>query len=86
MTDLHDLWEMTSALKTSLPFAIALPLLVAIAFATLVDWLERYLLGHQSTQGNTEGDQALRLEHHTRQAPPREWPAFGGHARKQRSA
>jgi hypothetical protein len=43
MPSLDDLWQWTSELKASLPFAIALPIAVAIAFATLVDWIERHL-------------------------------------------
>jgi hypothetical protein len=43
MPSLDDLWQWTGELKTSLPFAMALPIAVAIVFATLVDWLERRL-------------------------------------------
>jgi hypothetical protein len=45
MPILYDLWQWTGELKTSLPFMLALPIVVAMAFATLVDWLERHLEG-----------------------------------------
>jgi hypothetical protein len=43
MPILDDLWQWAAELKASLPFAIALPIAVAIALATLVDWIERSL-------------------------------------------
>jgi hypothetical protein len=43
MPILDDLWQWVGELKASLPFAIALPIAVAIALATLVDWIERRL-------------------------------------------
>jgi hypothetical protein len=43
MGGLHELWELMGALRTSLPFAIALPLLVGLVFASAVDWIERRL-------------------------------------------
>jgi hypothetical protein len=39
----HELWDTMAALKTSLPLAIALPILVALMLASIADWLERRL-------------------------------------------
>jgi hypothetical protein len=63
MFGLDDLWQWTGELKTSLPFAMALPIAVAIALASLVDWIERYLIAlptatsEQSAQADWAGVQ-----------------------------
>jgi len=44
----HELWDTMAALKTSLPFAIALPILVALMLASIADWLERRLTRDQA--------------------------------------
>ena len=56
MSHFHDLWHWMAALKTSLPFAIALPILVATVFASIVDWLERYLAADQQTASQHQAD------------------------------
>ena len=56
MSHFHDLWHWMAALKTSLPFAIALPILVATLFASIVDWLERYLATYQETASQHQAD------------------------------
>ncbi len=62
MPDVQDLWALASALKTSLAFAIALPILVATVFANIVDWLEGYLTRQQSPQGQAESARAPERE------------------------
>lgn len=54
MPDLQALWIWVTALKGSLPFAIALPILVATVFATVADWVEDYLVRHQPKQDPTD--------------------------------
>jgi hypothetical protein len=86
MPDLGDLWALASALKTSLPFAAALPIFVATVFANVADWLEAYLATHQAP-----GDQIGEAERPKWKRPgeghsPSEWPVFGDHARNQESA
>jgi|SRR5215510_10190723 len=54
MFDLHDLKNWMDALKASPPFAVALPILVAIVFASLADWLERYLGMHANAEEDRE--------------------------------
>lgn len=43
MPDVYDLWSGLAALKTLPPFVIALPILIALVFASIADWLERRL-------------------------------------------
>jgi hypothetical protein len=63
MPILDDLWQWVGELKASLPFAIALPIAVAIALATLVDWIERSLTAlpkvdsQQPTRADSGGTQ-----------------------------
>src|SRR5262245_48807374 len=54
MFDLHDLQNWMDALKASPPFAVALPILVATVFASLADWLERYLGMHPNAEEDRE--------------------------------
>jgi hypothetical protein len=65
MPILDDLWQWAGELKASLPFAIALPIAVAIALATLVDWIERSLtaLPKVDSQQPTRADWD-RMQHH----------------------
>jgi hypothetical protein len=65
MPILDDLWQWVGELKASLPFAIALPIAVAIALATLVDWIERSLtaLPMVDSQQPTRADWD-RMQHH----------------------
>jgi hypothetical protein len=58
MPDLYDLWEAVSTLKASLPFAIALPILVALVFASIADWLERRLTTDQAAASRDWADSA----------------------------
>jgi hypothetical protein len=49
MTGAHELSDVLVRLKTSLPFVVALPIIVALVFASIVDWLERRLTAHPET-------------------------------------
>ena len=86
MPDVQDLWALASALKTSLAFAIALPILVATVFASIVDWLEGYLARQQSPQGQVERAQASEREITLERAPRRAWSVFGGDVSNRKSA
>jgi hypothetical protein len=56
MADIQDLWQSLAALKTSIPFVIALPILIATVFASIVDWLEGYLADRQDTPSQYQSD------------------------------
>ena len=56
MSQFQDLWDWMAALKTSLPFAIALPILLATAFATLADWVDHYLGTYRQTSSPRPAD------------------------------
>ena len=58
MPDFHELWDAMAALKASLPFAIALPILVALVFASIADWLERRLTTDQASPSQDWADDA----------------------------
>jgi hypothetical protein len=86
MPDVQDLWALADALKTSLPFAVALPILVATVFANIVDWLEGYLTRQQSPQEQAESAWASEREITIEPAPRRAWFVFGGDVRNRKSA
>ena len=69
----HDLWAWMAALRTSLPFAVALPILLATAFATLADWLEHYLSHYQQT---ADDPRLLAHHRHNLRMAPRRAPVF----------
>jgi hypothetical protein len=50
MPDVYDLWSGLAALKTLPPFVIALPILIALVFASIADWLERRLSASQEAE------------------------------------
>jgi hypothetical protein len=52
----HELWDTMAALPTSLPFAIALPILVALVLASIADWLERRLTTDQASTSQDLAD------------------------------
>ena len=65
MLGLDELWEGIGALRTSLPFAFALPLLVALVFASIVDWIERRLNAdlEDADQDEADATDALAYRH-----------------------
>jgi hypothetical protein len=71
MFSLDDVWQWAGELKTSLPFEIALPIAVAIALATLADWIERYLTipPKADSQQPAQAYWAGMLRHHPSEAP-----------------
>jgi hypothetical protein len=58
MADFDDLSQWMATLKTSLPFVIASPFLIATAFASLADWVEDYLATYQRTASRGYADDA----------------------------
>jgi hypothetical protein len=58
MLGLHELWDGVGALRTSLPFAFALPLVVALMFAFVVDWIERRLNAGQEREAQDRVEDA----------------------------
>lgn len=86
MADVQDLWALTSALKTSIPFAIALPILLATVFANIADWLEGYMARQQPPQGQAQSASTSEREITIEPAPPRTWSVFGGDVRNRNSA
>jgi hypothetical protein len=82
MPDLHALWIWMSALKGSLPFALALPILVATAFATIADWVEDHLVRHQASQDQTDD---AAWEHRSGGASRSEWVVSGDGLRNRES-
>jgi hypothetical protein len=69
MPNLHELSDAMGAVRTSLPFAFALPLLVALAFASVVDWIERRLSKPEEGTAQDPVD--------ARDASPRRSPLWG---------
>jgi hypothetical protein len=43
MPEFSDVSQWVTEIKTSVPFAMAVPILVALVLASLVDWIERHL-------------------------------------------
>jgi hypothetical protein len=79
MPDFHDVWNWMGALGASPLFPIALPVLLATAFASLADWVEHRLAGDQSaSQPYADGDSAAARKPHVRQVTPGRSPAFHG--------
>jgi hypothetical protein len=52
----YELWDAMAALHTSLPFAVALPILVALVLASIADWLERRLTTDQASPSQDLAD------------------------------
>ena len=65
MPHFQEFWDAMAALKASLPFAIALPILIALVFASIVDRLERRLNVHQddTSQDWVEDAEPAASEH-----------------------
>jgi hypothetical protein len=87
MLDFTSLWDFLGELKTSLPFAIALPIFLATALASLADWAERYLAAHDPTTSETflNNRSASARQSHNRLVTPSRSPIFeasGGHSVK----
>ena len=82
MSQFQDLWDWMVALKTSLPFAIALPILLATAFATLADWFDHYLATyrHAPSQGHAAEPRAQRESHGVTPSRSPVFKADGGHS------
>ena len=80
MPDFHDVWTWIDALKASLLFPIALPVLLATGFAALADWFEHRLAGYQGASQQYADDHSASVrEPHSRQATPSRSPVFHGH-------
>ena len=75
MSRFQDLSEWMAALTTSLPFAIALPILLATAFATLADWFDHYLTTYRHTPSRGHAGEP-RAEPESRRMTPSISPAF----------
>jgi len=84
MLDPQDPWARVSALKASLPFAMALPTLVAIVFAACADWVERYLTGPQPLPDEEKPTCAWAWQRRLDRASPGKWRAFSGRGRNQK--
>lgn len=53
MIDLHGLWSVMAALKTSLPFVLAVTVAMSLLLASLVDRLEQSLLADYGRAGQS---------------------------------
>jgi hypothetical protein len=88
MPDLQDVWLWMNALRASLPFAIALPILVATVFATIVDWIEHHLAEYQETASQHQtndrqtNDQRASDASRSRRATSTGWDIIGGDVRR----
>ena len=79
MPDFHDVWTWMDALKASPLFPIALPVLLATAFASLADWFEHRLAGYQSASQQYADDHSASVrEPHSQRATPSRSPVFQG--------
>ena len=78
MADFDDLWNWMAALKTSLPFAIALPILLATGFASLADWFEATWprIGRHRQQWHADEPGAPARQRESREATPSGSPAL----------
>jgi len=86
MPDRYQLWEWASALKASLPFAMALPIFIATVFASLVDWVEAYLVGQQYEQDRSDDGTAVGWAGHEREMTERLGHGFRAQPQHQKSA
>jgi hypothetical protein len=79
MPDFQDLWYGINALKTSPLMVIALPMLVATVFASIVDWVESYIGRSQETTSRHLADEACASarQTHSRRVTPNRSPIFG---------
>ena len=75
MSHFQNLSEWMAALTASLPFAIALPILLAIAFATLADWFDHYLTTYRHTPSRGRAGEP-RAERESHGMTPSISPAF----------
>jgi hypothetical protein len=57
MSQFQDLWDWMGALQTSLPFAIALPIILATVFATFADWFDHFLATYRQTPSQCHADE-----------------------------
>jgi hypothetical protein len=69
MLELHDLWSWLGTLKASPLFAIALPILLAKMFASIVDWVEGSLVTDQAI-APVDGPGAAARQHLSRRTKP----------------
>jgi hypothetical protein len=72
MPEFSDVSQWVTEIKTSVPFAMALPLLVALVLASLVDWIERNLGPHpeEAARRPVEAPEAAGHPHRSLKGAP----------------
>lgn len=63
MPDFHDLWVWIGELEESLPFAIALSVLLAKVLASVADWAERHFVSDRVEASQDHVYDRRALEH-----------------------
>jgi len=64
---------------------MALPILIAIIFASVADWLEHFLMGREPSRDEKEDTRACRWQRPIEAASRGEWCTLSSHRRDQKS-